>query len=69
MPTDPFLIFQKPTVPVPYVPSPSVQMPFAAATDAAGVTYITLANGKRVPVKVRPLTLNEDFDSYGRLIQ
>jgi spore coat protein A, manganese oxidase len=69
MPTDPFLIFQKPTVPVPYVPSPSVQMPFAAATDASGMTFITLANGKRVPVKVRQLTLNEDFDSYGRLIQ
>jgi spore coat protein A len=33
------------------------------------MTYITLANGRRVPVKVRQLTLNEDFDSYGRLIQ
>ena len=68
-PTDPFLIFQKPTVAVPYVPSPSVQMPFAAATDASGAAGITLANGKKIFARVRQLTLNEDFDEYGRLIQ
>jgi spore coat protein A len=68
-PTDPFLIFQKPTVAVPYVPSPSVQMPFAAATDASGAASITLANGRKILARVRPLTLNEDFDTYGRLIQ
>ena len=68
-PTDPFLIFQKPTVAVPYVPTPAVQMPFAATTDASGAAFITLANGRRVAVRVRQLTLNEDFDEYGRLIQ
>jgi spore coat protein A, manganese oxidase len=68
-PTDPFLIFQKPTVPVPYVQSPSMQMPFAPAVDTSGYASVQLANSRWVKAKVRPLTLNEDFDSYGRLIQ
>jgi spore coat protein A len=68
-PTDPFLIFQKPTVPVPYVLSPFTQMPFVPAVDSQGFAAITLSNGRKALAKIRPLTLNEDFDEYGRLIQ
>ncbi len=57
-PTDPFLIFQKPSVPAP-VP----------VVNAQGYAPVTLWTGKKVMAKVRQLTLNEDFDSFGRLIQ
>jgi spore coat protein A, manganese oxidase len=57
-PTDPFLIFQKPSVPAP-VP----------VVNAQGYAPVTLWTGKKVMAKVRQLTLNEDFDKYGRLIQ
>jgi spore coat protein A len=57
-PTDPFLIFQKPGVPA---PNPVV--------NAQGYAPVTLYLGKKVMAKVRQLTLNEDFDAYGRLIQ
>jgi spore coat protein A, manganese oxidase len=57
-PTDPFLIFQKPSVPAP-VP----------VVNAQGYAPVTLWTGRKVMAKVRQLTLNEDFDKYGRLIQ
>jgi spore coat protein A len=57
-PTDPFLIFQKPGVPAP-VP----------VVDKTGYATVTLWTGKKVKANVRQLTLNEDFDKYGRLIQ
>jgi spore coat protein A, manganese oxidase len=57
-PTDPFLIFQKPGVPA---PNPVV--------NNQGYAQVTLWTTKKVMAKVRQLTLNEDFDKYGRLIQ
>ena len=57
-PTDPFLIFQKPGVPA---PNPVV--------NAQGYAPVTLWTTRKVMAKVRQLTLNEDFDKYGRLIQ
>jgi spore coat protein A len=57
-PTDPFLLDQKPSVPSP-IPGP---------TDNS--MRLTVSPGKKnAKVNVRHLTLNEDFDQYGRLIQ
>jgi spore coat protein A len=57
-PTDSFLLRQDTTVPLGPI-----------AEDAAGTAAVSLASGRSERVKVRRLTLNEDFDSYGRLIQ
>ncbi len=55
-PTDPFLVTQKPGVPI--VPSQS-----------GGYANVKLANGTTVQAFYRYLTLNEAFDTHGRLIQ
>ena len=56
-PTDPFLVKQgnAPIVPVP--------------KPATGLAPVKLANGTTVQAFYRYLTLNEDFDTHGRLIQ
>ena len=56
-PTDPFLVFQKPTVPSP-LPAPGA--------DSMVVTVFPFF---KVKAHVRHLTLNEDTDQFGRLIQ
>jgi spore coat protein A len=56
-PTDPFLVFQKPGVPNP-VPAPDAQ-----------TMQLTVLPFKKVTATVRHLTLNEDVDEFGRLIQ
>jgi spore coat protein A, manganese oxidase len=56
-PTDPFLIFQKPSVPSP--------LPASGADSM----YVTVFPFFKVKANVRHLTLNEDTDQFGRLIQ